>query len=173
MGAEDADVRDAAVRDADVRDAVVRDADAQGTYVPDAQVRDLVVSLHRLMRSLRRAAPAGRLQPTQVIALSLLYEKSPARIGELAARVPCSQPTATAAIAALEARGLVRREPDPSDGRASSVRLTARGAEALSEVAIAEAEALAARLGTLDPEQARAVVSLAPLLRRLAEADDA
>ncbi|MGW7417132.1 MarR family winged helix-turn-helix transcriptional regulator [Streptomyces sp. NPDC054863] len=160
MGAEGADVRDDDVRDTDVRDTDVRDDD----------VRDLVVSLHRLLRSLRRAAPAGCLQPTQVIVLSLLYEKSPARIGELAAKVPCSQPTATAAVAALETRGLVRRESDPTDGRASSVRLTARGAETLTEVARDEAEVLAARLATLDAEQARAVVSLAPLLRRLAEA---
>ncbi|MEU8888642.1 MarR family winged helix-turn-helix transcriptional regulator [Streptomyces sp. NPDC048442] len=156
MGTEDAGVRGEGVRDAGVR---------------DADVRDLVVSLHRLLRSLRRAAPAGRLQPTQLIVLSLLYEKSPARIGELAAKVPCSQPTATAAITAMEARGLVRREPDPTDGRASSVLLTERGAEALTEVARDEAEVLAARLGTLDAEQARAVVSLAPLLRRLAEAE--
>ncbi|MFJ2742517.1 MarR family winged helix-turn-helix transcriptional regulator [Streptomyces sp. NPDC087440] len=137
--------------------------------VPDEDVRDLVVSLHRLLRSLRRAAPAGRLQPTQLIVLSLLYEKSPARIGELAAKVPCSQPTATAAVAALENRGLVSREPDPTDGRASSVRLTGQGAATLTEVARDEAEELAERLGSLDADDARAVVALAPLLRRLAE----
>ncbi|MFJ6698897.1 MarR family winged helix-turn-helix transcriptional regulator [Streptomyces sp. NPDC091272] len=139
----------------------------------DLDVRELVVSLHRLLRSLRRAAPVGRLRPTELIVLSLLYERSPARIGELAAKVPCSQPTATAAIAALEGRGLVRREPDPSDGRACAVLLTARGAETLSDVARDEAEELAARLATLGADEARAVLATAPLLRRLAEAGEA
>jgi DNA-binding MarR family transcriptional regulator len=154
-----------------VVDLGVPDADVD-VGDPDADVRDLVVALHRLLRSLRRAAPAGRLQPTQLIVLSLLYEKSPARIGELAAKVPCSQPTATSAIAALENRGLVCREPDPTDGRASSVRLTERGGETLTEVARDEAEELAARLGTLTPDEARAVMSPAPVLRRLAEAGE-
>ncbi|CAM5305372.1 hypothetical protein GCM10010329_60670 [Streptomyces spiroverticillatus] len=144
-------------------------AEVRSREIPDTDVRDLVVSLHRLLRSLHRAAPVGRLQPTQLIVLSLLYENSPARIGELAAKVPCSQPTATAAVAALEHRGLVRREPDPTDGRASSVRLTEQGTGTLSELARDEAEDLAARLAALDADEARAVVALAPVLRRLAE----
>ncbi|OAR27308.1 MarR family transcriptional regulator [Streptomyces sp. ERV7] len=138
--------------------------------IDDDAALQLVVSLHRLLRSLRRAAPADGIQPTQIVLLSLLAESGPARIGALAARVPCSQPTATAAVSGLEATGLVRRESDPTDGRAARIVLTDRGARALVDAARAEAEVLAWRLGALGAEEARAVVALGPLLRRLAEA---
>ncbi|MFF0744784.1 MarR family winged helix-turn-helix transcriptional regulator [Streptomyces sp. NPDC004111] len=172
MGAPEAGTAGTDAAGAQARDTEAPEADVPEKGVPDTDVRDLVIALHRLMRSLRRAAPSGRFQPTQLIVLTLLYERSPARIGELAAKVPCSQPTATAAVAALETRGLVRREPDPTDGRASSVLLTAAGVAALTDVAGNEAEVLTARLAALDPEQARAVVALGPVLRRLAEAED-
>ncbi|MFC0845434.1 MULTISPECIES: MarR family winged helix-turn-helix transcriptional regulator [Streptomyces] len=138
--------------------------------IDDDAALQLVISLHRLLRSLRRAAPADGIQPTQIVVLSLLAESGPARIGELAARVPCSQPTATSAVAGLESTGLVLRESDPTDGRAARIVLTEQGARALVDAARAEAEVLAWRLGALGAEEARAVVALGPLLRRLAEA---
>ncbi|GGP81328.1 MarR family winged helix-turn-helix transcriptional regulator [Streptomyces melanogenes] len=137
--------------------------------IDDDAALQLVISLHRLLRSLRRAAPADGIQPTQIVVLSLLAESGPARIGELAARVPCSQPTATSAVAGLESTGLVLRESDPTDGRAARIVLTEQGARALVDAARAEAEVLAWRLGALGAEEARAVVALGPLLRRLAE----
>ncbi|MFD9796234.1 MarR family winged helix-turn-helix transcriptional regulator [Streptomyces sp. NPDC059070] len=137
--------------------------------IDDDAALQLVISLHRLLRGLRRAAPADGIQPTQIVLLSLLAESGPARIGALAARVPCSQPTATAAVTGLAAAGLVLREPDPTDGRASRIVLTEKGVRALVEAARAEAEVLAWRLGALADEEARAVVALGPLLRRLAE----
>lgn len=137
--------------------------------IDDDAALQLVISLHRLLRGLRRAAPADGIQPTQIVVLSLLAESGPARIGELAARVPCSQPTATAAVAGLEAAGLVLRQSDPTDGRAVRIVLTSQGARALVDAARAEAEVLAWRLGALADEEARAVVALGPLLRRLAE----
>jgi DNA-binding MarR family transcriptional regulator len=52
------------------------------------------------------------------------YQLSP---GELLAQTLVSSGTMTNRIDRLEARGLVRRMPDPADGRAVRVRLTARG----------------------------------------------
>lgn len=134
---------------------------------------ELVLSLHRLLRSLRRAGPTGGLQPTQLIVLSLLTEAGPSRVGVLAERVPCSQPTATAVVAELETSGLVRREPDPTDGRATRVAVTGEGTRALSGVAHGEAEALLRRLGSLPPEEAEHVLATGPLLRLLADAGGA
>ncbi|MDJ1137292.1 MarR family winged helix-turn-helix transcriptional regulator [Streptomyces iconiensis] len=131
---------------------------------------ELVLSLHRLLRTLRRASPMGGLQPTQLIVLSMLTEAGPSRVGVIAERVPCSQPTATAVVAELETSGLVRREPDPTDGRATCVALTDEGARALREVAHGEAEALLTRLGSLSEKEAAQVLAAGPLLRLLAEA---
>lgn len=132
---------------------------------------ELVVTLHRLLRSLGRAVPGRRVPPTQLIVLALLTQHGPSRIGVLADRIPCSQPTATAAVASLESAGLVRREPDPTDGRAARVVITETGVRTLNDVAQSEAEALAGRLGTLPPEDVRRVLEAGALLRRLAEPD--
>ncbi|WP_019355706.1 MarR family winged helix-turn-helix transcriptional regulator [Streptomyces sp. AA1529] len=134
---------------------------------------EMVLALHRVLRSLRRAGPTGGLQPTQLIVLALLTEAGPSRIGVIADRVPCSQPTATAAVAELQTAGLVRREPDPTDGRAARVAVTEEGFAALRGVAHGEAAVLLERLGALPDEDAERVLATAPLLRLLADGDRA
>jgi DNA-binding MarR family transcriptional regulator len=47
-------------------------------------------------------------------------------MGELARRARLSKQTMTTMVRLLERDGLVTREPDPDDGRASLVRLTRR-----------------------------------------------
>lgn len=68
-------------------------------------------------------------------------------VGALAAACLMQQPTMTKLLDRMEKEGLVRRAPDPSDGRVTRVRLTARGramASGLVEVARThEAEVLA------------------------------
>ena len=134
------------------------------------EVLELVVSLHRLVRGLRRAGTAG-LQPTQLIVLAQLNECGPLRIGALAERVPCSQPTATTVVAGLETAGLVSREADPSDGRAVRVGLTPAGSREILSAAHNEAEVLAARLVGLGPQDRATVLAAGPLLRWLGAAE--
>ena len=52
------------------------------------------------------------------------------RLTELADRAQVTQQTASLLVAALEREGLVERVPDPDDGRARLIRLSARGREA-------------------------------------------
>src|SRR5919112_3213257 len=52
------------------------------------------------------------------------------RLTELADRAQVTKQTASLLVAALEREGLVERVPDPSDGRAQLIRLSARGREA-------------------------------------------
>jgi DNA-binding MarR family transcriptional regulator len=59
------------------------------------------------------------------------------RLGVLAARAQVAKQTATALVDKLERAGYVERVPDPSDGRARLVRMTAR---ALAVVPHARAE---------------------------------
>lgn len=131
------------------------------------QTLQLLISLHRLLRTVRQAAPTG-LYPTQLIVLSQLLQNGPMRVGELAVQVPCSQPTATTMVSHLEAMGLVAREPDPSDGRAIQVTLTERGRDTIISVAHGEAEVIAQRLAELTPDEAAQVLAVTPLLERLA-----
>ncbi|MCQ4079066.1 MarR family transcriptional regulator [Streptomyces sp. RB6PN25] len=139
--------------------------------VSEEAALELLVSLHRFLRTLRKARPDPRLQPTQLVVLALLAQYGPLRIGVIADRIPCSQPTVTAAVASLESAGLVRREPDPADGRAIRVVITESSSGTMSTVAHSQAGALAERLGTLSPQDAQKVLEAGRLLRRLTDPD--
>jgi DNA-binding MarR family transcriptional regulator len=130
---------------------------------------DVVIAMHRLMRRLRRAGHAGAVHPTQLIVLALLNQYGPLRVGELARRIPCSQPTATTTVAGLLAAGFVDREPDPTDGRANRVAATEAGLSTLRSVAHGEAEVLAALMSTIPADDARAFLAAAPILSALAD----
>jgi DNA-binding MarR family transcriptional regulator len=55
-----------------------------------------------------------------------LFEQDGLRIGEIARRARLSKQTMTTLVRLCERDGLVDREPDPNDGRATLVQLTAK-----------------------------------------------
>src|SRR5260370_11097602 len=128
----------------------------------------LVIAVHRLVRGLRRAADIATPHATQLIVLALLAQHGPLRVGELAARIPCPQPTATITVAGLQSAGLVTREADPADGRAARVLVTEDGRHTLQSLAHSEAQALAALLSTVGEEDLRILRTAIPLLSGLA-----
>lgn len=137
----------------------------------------LVIAMHRLLRGLRRtaagaAAAAGAATPhaTQLIVLALLNQHGPLRVGELATRLPCPQPTATMTVAALQSAGLVTRDADPDDGRAARVMITDYGRRTLESLAHGEAEALAVLVATVDDADLEVLRAAIPVLGRLADA---
>lgn len=80
-----------------------------------------------------------------------LFEDDGRRAGELANASRLSKQAMTSLVAQCEAAGLVERERDPADGRASIVRLTARGLafRDVAERVLDEVDSeLRARLGT-------------------------
>ena len=84
-----------------------------------------------------------------------LWEEDGLRMGELARRARLSKQTLTTMVRLMERDGLVRREPDPDDGRASRVSLTPR-AKRLKPVADEVVGALTVRVQErLSPRQAR------------------
>lgn len=98
--------------------------------VDSAQLAEL---LHRLTKRLRRTqaeglAPLG-LTPAQERALRILARgEEPPRMTELAERLGIVPRSLTTVIDALEEAGLVRREVDPRNRRATLLLLTDRGA---------------------------------------------
>jgi DNA-binding MarR family transcriptional regulator len=74
----------------------------------------------------RKVAEATGLPFSRVRALWRL-ERGPRTLRELADDMGVDAPATTVLIDALEARGLVRREPHPTDRRAKQVSLTAAG----------------------------------------------
>jgi MarR family transcriptional regulator, organic hydroperoxide resistance regulator len=97
------------------------------------------------------------VRPSYGSLLLPLWEEDGLRMGELARRARLSKQTLTTMVRLMERDGLVRREPDPDDGRASRVRLTPR-AKRLKPVADEVVGALAARVQErLSPRQAHEI----------------
>jgi DNA-binding MarR family transcriptional regulator len=80
------------------------------------------------------ASGAGEVRASYGSVLVPLFERDGLRLGELAAAARLSKQAITGLVKRCEADGLVERAPDPADGRAFNVRLTARG-RAVGEIA--------------------------------------
>lgn len=98
-------------------------------------------------------------------ALSVLatLRGGPRRITDLAACEFVSQPGMTVLVSRLEDEGWVKRQPDPSDGRAVNVVITKSGERMLDEALAARTEVLRKRIErlTADEQQALAAATTA------------
>jgi len=99
------------------------------TYEETERLAEGIIRLRAeiLRRRARGDLPGGELTSPQALGLSAVVVEGPLRIGVLADRLGVSVATASRMVDALVARGLVRRESDPSDARAVRVAATARG----------------------------------------------
>jgi DNA-binding MarR family transcriptional regulator len=92
------------------------------------------------------------------------------RLGELSKRMMVSNGNLTGLVDRLVEEGYVRRVDDPSDGRASVVRLTKSGAETFRNLAAAHEAWLARLFDGLSPGAAERLMSdLAALKRSVVE----
>lgn len=126
----------------------------------------LRVAVGRLQRQVRRRA-VGDLTLSQISALFSLEQHGPLRAGDLAVRESVSAPTMTRILAVLEDRGLVAREVDPADRRASSVALTDDGADMLGSLRRERTAFLEDRLAHFDDEGRRRLAEAVEVLEQL------
>ncbi len=70
------------------------------------------------------------------------YDGGSPRVTELAERIGVDTPSVTRKVQQLESDGLVRRDPDPDDRRASRISLTRRGRDVVARVRRAHREIL-------------------------------
>jgi DNA-binding MarR family transcriptional regulator len=87
------------------------------------------------------------LRPSQASLLLNVDRRTGTRSTELARRAGVTKQAIMTVVDELETAGLVRRTPDPEDGRAKVVRLTARGRTCAAECrrAVAAVDARARR----------------------------
>lgn len=115
---------------------------------------ELVMALaRRLRRGFVGALESYDVTPGQSRALHVVAEHGASRPSEIADRLRIAPRSATEVIDALEARGLVTREPDPTDRRATRVVPTDEGRRLsglLADARDAESERLLARLSAAD-----------------------
>lgn len=137
-----------------------------GHAVDDATA--LRVVLVRLQRQLR-ARSGGVLTPSQASVLARVEQEGPMRMGALAEAERTSAATVSRLVDSLESQGLVARVPDPVDGRASVVQLSAEGGNLLDELRERSTQALRGALEHLGSEERRAIARALPALVALTD----
>ncbi|MGX9888157.1 MarR family winged helix-turn-helix transcriptional regulator [Streptomyces sp. NPDC002276] len=89
--------------------------------------RDLRVVFSRLRRRIREVATDEDLTPSQESALTLVGKHGAATASALASAEGVRPQSMAATLTALDRHGLIRRGPDPEDGRRQLVTLTEAG----------------------------------------------
>jgi DNA-binding MarR family transcriptional regulator len=86
----------------------------------------------------------------------------------LARHLGIGRPTLSAALARLEALGLVAMAADPGDARRKRVRLTEAGRRAVAGSSVLDSGSVASLLAAMEPEERRAAVDGLTALARAA-----
>jgi DNA-binding MarR family transcriptional regulator len=146
---------------------MVPDPDSLGVA---AALRDSIGLLRRRLRQVKAERGEGDLTLPESAALVRLDRGGPTTSSALARQEQISPQSMGATLAALEARRLVERQPDPDDGRRAVISVTDAGREVLRDRRNAHAELLARALADgFTRAELDVLAAAAPLLERLAE----
>ena len=134
--------------------------------------RDLRVLFSRLRRRLKDVATGGDLTPSQTAVLTRLWKEGASSASALAQAEQMRPQSMATILAALDHHGLIRRMPDPKDGRRQVISLTAEGRRRAENDRKARTEWLARAMQDRYSERERRVILDAlSLLERLIETD--
>ncbi len=132
--------------------------------------RDLRVVFSRLRRRLREVAADEDLTPSQESALTLVGKHGAATASALASAEGVRPQSMAATLAALDQHGLIRRSPDPEDGRRQLVTLTEAGRERIEDNRQVREEWLARAFEDRYTErERRTILDALALMERLSE----
>jgi DNA-binding MarR family transcriptional regulator len=130
--------------------------------------RDLLMGVGLLRRRLRQTPVVGELTFPETAALGRLDRGGPAAAADLARAEQISPQSMGATLAELESRGLVKRQPDPHDGRRILLSISATGRRELNRRRNARIEQLTVGLADFTESEIEQLAAATPLLQRLA-----
>ncbi len=111
------------------------------------------------------------MEPAAYGLLTVIRREGPIRLTELASCIGVGKPSVSRQIAFLESIGLVSKEADPLDGRAQTIRLTAKGEEKMHQVQDARREVFRERLGEWPVEELQTLAAYMAKLNATYERD--
>lgn len=124
----------------------------------------------RIARRLRQTHTVGEMTSSEASVLARLDHDGAASPGVLADQERIRPQAMASTLATLEERGLVRRQPDPDDGRRAVMTVTTAGHQMLLD---RRSEGTQLLTSVLDAEftgaERHALLAVLPLLDRLAE----
>lgn len=135
-----------------------------------APALDVPTMLRELAWVIHRSAPeraGGPIPTTEVALLKQVLDSPGSTVGELAAALGLRQPNASAALRALEQRGMIRRVKNDDDRRVTQIMPTDWGATEHHAISDAWKEPLLDALGALDPDDRETLDAAAPVLQKL------
>lgn len=136
-----------------------------------SEAASLPIVLRELAWTIHKRAPdrtgTGPLPTTEVALLKQVMDAPGSTVGELSAALGLHQPNTSAAVRVLEGRGLVVREPDPSDRRTTRVSPTPRGLREHEAISADWAGSVADAIARLDPRDRRALEAAAGAMAEL------
>jgi DNA-binding MarR family transcriptional regulator len=137
------------------------------TTDPEEELRVLIQKVARRIRAER----AGEgISDTQLGVLWRLASEGRCTPGGLATAEKVSAPSMNRTLNALEASGLVRRDPSDDDARSVWVTITAAGEQVIAETRRLRQQWFHAQLEALSEAERSALEEVRPILRRLADA---
>jgi DNA-binding MarR family transcriptional regulator len=130
----------------------------------------LRLSIGLLLRRLRQVKAGGELTLPEISALARLERGGSTTASALAKLEEISPQSMGATLGALEARGLIQRNPDPDDGRRIVLSVSKAGSQVLGDRRNAAVERLAEALASgFTASELDKLMDVAPLLERLAQ----
>jgi DNA-binding MarR family transcriptional regulator len=125
----------------------------------DLDLADLFVNLYpRFQRWVERLIPSGEPTATRVRMLYAVHCNGPLQMGNLADALGVTARRVTALVDALEAEGLVAREPHPGDRRVTRIAITKSGASVVNRTYDAHRRAVAALFDELPADEKEALL---------------
>lgn len=131
---------------------------------------EIGAALHALASSVVRRMPRD-ISLTTAATLNTLDRHGAQRLTRLAELEGVTQPSMTALVTRLEGDGFAVRRPDPTDGRAVLVALTAAGKRYVRRRRQLGASALATRIAELPPDDQQTLRAALPAIVALAASD--
>ncbi len=132
----------------------------------DAADRIHSASIHLLRHVHRVDEDAMGITPARASALSVLVFGGARSLGELAEAERVKPPTMSRLVAAMEAEGLVRREPHAGDARAVRLTATAKGRRILERGRARRLDLLEELLRDADAREVAVVHEAAEIVER-------